>query len=308
MGGEQLWQNVVERSGATESTPISFTALLKAVKTMPFDKAVGSLTNWKSVSKPETMMKQFQGVERTYWKYKSLFLFEPLPAEAVEILVEEAMYYETNYKTDQNRIVFEFQALGGDPGKPDGDGRYPNWSPKNLFAAVPPKETAFPHRGALFCLTLKSDVYMLVSGGLATRILRQMEAIYDKITPFVKGRASYYNYLDPLLPLESYFRNGVELNPGITDADKEYWIDRLREVKGKYNPNDMLGNPLGISGKATIARSETAPVVSSGGSTAFPSNFLASSMFLALFSAFLLLQSTHCRFLRGDARRRTKGE
>mmetsp|Transcript_11745 Transcript_11745/g.21721 ORF Transcript_11745/g.21721 Transcript_11745/m.21721 type:complete len:330 (+) Transcript_11745:1167-2156(+) len=287
LGDKSMWKDAVEMSGATESTPITSTDLLDAVVEMSFSEAV----DWTPKPDPSEMLQSFRGQERTYFKYKSLFLFEPLPAEAIQILVDEAMYFEENYKTKKNKIVFEFQALGGDPGKPDDDDEdYPKWSPKNMFASVSPKDTAFPHRGALHCLTLKSDVFMLVSGGLATRILTQMEGVYDRISPFVKGQASYYNYIDPNLPLETpYFQNGVELNPGITDADKNYWINRLRETKSKYNPLDMLGNPLGI-GMAPNEKSEPTAIKSAGASVF--SNYLASSVFVILLTGYLLLQST----------------
>lgn len=206
-------------------------------------------------------------------------------------------------------VSFEFQALGGDPGKPDEDDDiYPYLSPKNMFASVSPKDTAFPHRGAHHCLILRTDVKMLVSGGLATRLLDNMESIYEKIAPFVKGKASYYNYIDPNLPLETpYFQNGVELNPGITEGDKEYWVGRLREVKRKYNPNDMLSNPLGFGNQkigATII--DTTPVISSATTT----GYLASYMFVAFLAGYLLFQSaqTSSIFLPHDIRWRSKHE
>ena len=120
--------------------------------------------------------------------------------------------------------------------------------------------------------------------GLATRLLTQMERVYDRIAPFVKGKASYYNYVDPNLPLEiPYFQNGVELNPGITDADKNYWIDRLREIKSKYNPLDMLGNPLGI-GMAPTKRNEATVINSAGASVS--SDYLVSSALVVLLTGY----------------------
>lgn len=293
LGDKPMWRKAVKTSGATESTPITSTMLMDSFAQMTFSDAASSMTDWKGTSDPDKLLMPYQGEERTYFKYKSLFLFEPLPEEAIRILLEEAMYFEENYKSTENKVVFEFQALGGDPGKPEEDGGdYPNWSPMNMFASVPPKDTAFPHRGALHCITLKSDAFMLVSGGLATRILNRMEGAYAKIAPFVRGGASYYNYVDPNLPLEvPYFRNGVELNPGINEADKDYWVDRLREVKIKYNPNDMLSNPLGIVGTASIKKSEVTSMVESAGAT-FSSNYLASSVIVVLLMGYLLIQPT----------------
>jgi len=306
LGDKSMWKIAVEMSGVSESTPITSTDLLGSVVEMTFPKAVDSLTDWNPKPDPSEMLESFRGEERTYWKYKSLFLFEPLPAEAIQILVEEAMHFEKNYKSKKNKVVFEFQALGGNPGKPGDDDNYPDWSPKNMFSSVSPKDTAFPHRGALHCLTLKSEAFMLVSGGLATRLLTQMEAVYDRIEPFVRGKASYYNYVDPNLPLETpYFQNGVELNPGV--EDRNYWINRLRETKSKYNPMDMLGNPLGIDMTST-EKSEAAGLDSSG--APIPSNYLASSAFMVLLTGYLFFQTTHASaiFLQHYVRWRSKRE
>lgn len=289
LGDESMWKDAVETSGASEATSITSTDLLDAATEMTFSNAVNSLTDWNPKRAPVNMLQPFQGKDRTYFKYKSLFLFQPLPAEAIHILIDKAMYFEENYSNKKNYIVFEFQALGGDPGKPDeSDEDYPYLSPKNMFASVSPKDTAFPHRGALHCLILKTNINMLVSGGFATRLLMDMEAVYDRIESFVKGKASYYNYVDPNLQLEiPYFQNGVELNPGITDGDKNYWVDRLREVKSKYNPNDMLSNPLGIVTKPPETKIETAVSNSACATT-------ASSVFIVFLSGYLLFHASIC--------------
>jgi len=144
-----------------------------------------------------------------------------------------------------------------------------------------------------------------------------MEAVYDRIAPFVKGQASYYNYIDPNLPIETpYFQNGVELNPGVLDTDKEYWIDRLREVKSRYNPKGMLSNPLGFdiaTSKESVpvgvpVSAPTAIDQSSGASVS--SSYLATSAFVVFLSGYLLLQSTHASsvFLQHDMRWRRKSE
>jgi hypothetical protein len=44
----------------------------------------------------------------------------------------------------------------------------------------------------------------------------------------------------------SYFKNGVELNPGVTEDDKDYWVDRFREIRAKYNPLGMMVNTQGV--------------------------------------------------------------
>lgn len=295
LGNKALWRKVIDMSGATETTPITQSTLGNSVKEMTFSEAMSSTADWKGEMDPATMMLPYRGEERTYFKYKSLFLFEPLPEEAIQILIEEATYFEENYKSTQNKVVFEFQALGGDPGKPagDDDGGYPNWSPQNLFAAVGPKDTAFPHRGALHCLTLKSEAFMLVSGGLATRLLGRMEGTFAKISPFVRGGASYYNYVDPNLPPGvPYFRNGVELNPGVTAEDADYWMDRLRETKGKYNPDDMLSNPLGIGGVPSSRQNGANGSANPSAGTSIYSNGLVPSVIVIVLTGYFLLQST----------------
>ena len=200
--------------------------------------------------------------------------------------------------------------MGGDPGKSDeGNEQYTYLSPQNMFASVSPKYTAFPHRGAHHCLILKIDTKLQATGGSATRMRATVESIFDKILLSVKGRASYYNYIDPNLPLETpYFQNGVELNSGVTNADRDYWIGRLREVKRKYNPNDMLSNPLGFGVKmAGDTIIETAPVSSAAVTT---SSYLASSIFVAFLAGFLLFQSTQASsiFLPHEMKWRNKNE
>ena len=156
---------------------------------------------------------------------------------------------------------------------------------------------------------LSGDAFVgCVFSGLATRLLSQMEGIYDRILPFAKGEASYYNYADPNLPLETpYFSNGVELNPGISISDERYWIERLRRTKSEYNPLDMLGNPLGIVGTAPAKEGDTTASDSSGAHIV--SGHSKSVAFAMLLVGCLLFHSSqHASYTRHNVRWRRKKE
>lgn len=240
LGNTTLWDDAVDRSLATETTPISSIALKKSIHMKDIAEATVDLTGWTPGGSPLDLLRSFYE-KRSYFIYKSYWLFEPLPEEAIKILVEESMVYPIEDDGD-TFVIFEYQSVGGDPGADDldDDGAYPYWSPQNKFASVPPKDTAFPHRGARHCLMFKAQSFDEAS---ANEVVQEMERVYQKIAPFVKGGASYYNHIDPTLPIETpYFKNGVELNPGVTEDDKDYWVDRFREIRAKYNPLGMMVN------------------------------------------------------------------
>jgi len=240
LGDEEMWEDAVDRSLANATTPISSTDLKNSISRQDLAEASVDLTGWTPDGSPLQLLSSFRE-QRTYFIYKSYWLHEPLPEEAIEILINESMEFE-----GKSFIVFEYQALGGDPGADDleDDGSYPEWSPQNRFAAVPPKDTAFAHRGAKHCLMFKVQAEDEINGD---KYLRQMNRVFDKIGSFVKGQSTYYNHVDMTLPPEiPYFRNGVELNPRVTEDDKDYWLDRLREVRAKYNPLGMMVNSGGV--------------------------------------------------------------
>jgi hypothetical protein len=69
-------------------------------------------------------------------------------------------------------------------------------------------------------------------------LLLRLESVYAKVRKYVAGGSVYYNHNDPLLPLETpYFYDGVELNPGVEYSDKDFWINKLADVRSKYNPD-----------------------------------------------------------------------
>lgn len=246
LGTDEMWEEAVLKSGATEDTPIKASQLLNAGETVEFAQALTDLTGWTYDLTPDVLVLPYLE-RRTYFKYKSLWLFEPLPDEALQMLIEDAMLFPGAPETF---VIFEYQALGGDPGynasSPD---EYPVYSPKNLFSTVPPKDTAFPHRGAKHCLMFKSQS---ADATLGNDMLRHMERIFQNIKQLTAGQASYYNHIDSSLPLETpYFRDGVELNPGVSTSDRDYWVSRLAEVRLKYNPNGMLVNELGVGLSST---------------------------------------------------------
>jgi hypothetical protein len=117
LGDESLWEEAVNNSGASPDTPISSDILMNAAEPVPFVDAVTNLTGWTDDAPDSSVLLKPFYETRNYFKFASLFLHEPLPAEAINILINEAMHFEN----DSDIVVFEFQALGGDPGKPNND-------------------------------------------------------------------------------------------------------------------------------------------------------------------------------------------
>jgi hypothetical protein len=78
-------------------------------------------------------------------------------------------------------------------------------------------------------------------------LLLRLESVYAKVRKYVVGGSVYYNHNDPFLPLETpYFYDGVELNPGVEYSDKDFWMNKLADVRSKYNPDGMLVNNYGV--------------------------------------------------------------
>ena len=74
-------------------------------------------------------------------------------------------------------------------------------------------------------------------------VLQKMEYYFFKLSAHIKGHASYYNHMDISIPgIDVYFRNGVETNPSISESDKDYWVNRLANVRREYNDDGMLSN------------------------------------------------------------------
>jgi len=223
-------------AGVNETTPLTLSGFMQHSKIMTdFAQAVTDLTGWTNDKPPSILLDAFLD-KRTYFKYKSFFLFEPVNQMVIEIL-QDLVRYEGD-----DSLVFEFQSLGGGPqtdiNKYDPENIYQ--SPPNNFSSVDPKATAFPHRNARHCLMLKATGSTLEK---AESLLQKMEHSFFKLAPHIKGHASYYNHMDVSVPgIDVYFKNGVETNPSVTESEKDYWIQRLTSVRRKYNGDGMLSN------------------------------------------------------------------
>lgn len=97
--------------------------------------AVISLSGWKSVTSPSSLLGQFFE-ERNYFQFKSFLLFKPLThPTALQMLLDFVSINGTA------GVLFEFQTLGGE---------------NSTFSKVAPEDTAFAHRHARYCMMLKS--------------------------------------------------------------------------------------------------------------------------------------------------------
>jgi hypothetical protein len=171
----------------------------------------------------------------------SFWLLEPLPAEALQILIDEAVEY-----TSGGFVVYEFQTVGGDPqgsGVPDARGHV--WT--NNFSSVDPLSTAFPHRNARHCLMFKAQTTTEEAyPGKETKMRRA----HDKIATYIRGQSPYYNHMDIYLSgVEPYFEGGVDtlweqgwIDPVTSPVNKRYYLERLSRVRASYNLHGTMAN------------------------------------------------------------------
>jgi hypothetical protein len=91
-------------SGASPDTPISSGILMNAAEPVPFVDAVITYLTWWTDDVPDlsVLLKSFYKT-RDYFKFAGLFLHETLPAEAIDILIYDAMHFEN----DSDIVVFE---------------------------------------------------------------------------------------------------------------------------------------------------------------------------------------------------------
>jgi len=229
----------LEAAGVTDSTPLTLSGFLQqSTNETDFAQAITDLTGWTNDDSPSTLLGSFLQ-ERTYFKYKSFFLFEPVNSTVINML-QDLVIYDNN---GDDSVVFEFQSLAGGPGT-DISAYDPSnifQSPPNNFSSVDPKATAFPHRNARHCLMLKATGNQTLEE--ASDLLQKMELAFFELTPYIEGRASYYNHMDVSVPgIDAYFKNGVETNPSVTEGEEDYWVERLAIVRRKYNNDGMLSN------------------------------------------------------------------
>jgi len=232
LGPWDAFMNSLKTAGVNEATPLTLSGFEQNSKIVKnFAQAITDLTGWTNEDNSPNILIQSFLQERSYFKYKSFFLFEPVNAEVIKMLQDLVTYDDKN-----NSLVFEFQSLGGGPGTDiaDYDPRNIYQSPPNNFSSVDPKATAFPHRNARHCLMLKATGNTTME---AEDLLQKMEYSFFKLAKKIKGGASYYNHMDLSVPgIDLYFKNGVE------KSDQDYWVDKLASVRRKYNGDGMLSN------------------------------------------------------------------
>ncbi|MFJ3791373.1 FAD-binding oxidoreductase [Kitasatospora sp. NPDC090091] len=144
--------------------------------------------------------------EPAYWKFLSQFAGEPFPEEAVDVVASFMRDAPTGHSN------FFAQAFGGAVGRSPAGG------------------TAFPHRDALFYSEPgvgwgKRGRGPGVRDPLTPRALAWIAEFGRALRPYVHG--AYVN-----VP-----------NIGMQDWEAAYWgagVDRLREVKAKYDPHDVF--------------------------------------------------------------------
>jgi hypothetical protein len=152
--------------------------------------------------------------EKANWKFNSQFISEPLPTEAIDVIgsfMAKAPTPESNYFTN---------AFGG-----------------ALTSCEPVGGSAFAHRDALF--------YAEPGVGWGTRGGTPADA--DPLTtPCLAWLAEFSRAMEPYV-------NGAYTNVpnvGMTDFERAYWgdnVDRLREIKSKYDPHNVFSFEQSIS-------------------------------------------------------------
>ena len=141
---------------------------------------------------------------------RSQFFNQSLPARAVADLVT---WFGSRRIAGQIREL-EFVPWGG------------------AFARVAPQATAFPHRGARFLLRHTVQVGARASDQARWTARQWVTGSWSTARPYSSGGA-YVNYPDPDLPAwaRAYYGGNLE---------------RLTEVKAKYDPTALFRSPQAI--------------------------------------------------------------
>jgi hypothetical protein len=209
-GNKSEFESALAESGLTNSTPIAADRF--NLKEGTLLDAILNLSGWNTTT-PESLLDLFEW-EHSYYKYKSFFLEEELPLEAIELILN------STYIGDGSSMIFEFQSLGGD---------------NSTFSSVGPTETAFAHRNARHCLMLKSHAATLQNG---TQALGDMVTLWTELLPMVKGQAAYVNHMDT--DIWDYQRAYYGLT-GYSSSENAFSnINRLASVSGQTNPSGSL--------------------------------------------------------------------
>jgi FAD/FMN-containing dehydrogenase len=150
--------------------------------------------------------------EPVNWMFKSQFIYEPYPAEAVDIIVSflsKAPTPQCNYFTN---------AFGG-----------------ALTGSEPAGGSVFAHRNALF----------YAEPGAGWGGARGAEASQRPVTPDSLTAECLTWIADFMAAMEPYV-NGAYTNvpnAGMADYETAYWgagVDRLRSIKAKYDPDNVF--------------------------------------------------------------------
>lgn len=213
---EQLY-NELEEAGMNNETQINLGMFMKhGTRQMPVWEAQLELMGWPNNGEQDALIGDYSD-QNTYYRYKSMFLFEELPRDAIEILLESA-----SWNTDGSSLVWAFQSLGGN-------------ARNSAFSRVDSTATAFTHRNALYALLLKSNAR---EPGVAASLNGRLVKAWTEILPYVKGGAAYVNMLDFDLGKDAFQAYYGEYPS--TPANKEANFDRLKSVVALTNPGLIL--------------------------------------------------------------------
>ena len=194
MGSLADFRAALITSGLTDSTPFTLQDLLASATEVTYTEALINLNGWQDVEQAGSLTDDFID-DRSFFQYLSFWLLEPLPREAMVLLMEEANWCsdpQPNGNCSGTRLVYEFQTVGGPKsgsGVPDAGGHV--WT--NNFSSVEPTSTAFPHRNARHCLMFKAN--SATEEGYGPVAVR-MRKVFEKVALHVRGKSPYYNHMD----------------------------------------------------------------------------------------------------------------
>jgi hypothetical protein len=208
----------LKRAGMTESTPVrlsDFKSQKNAAVEVSATAAQLGLMGWGNDGKADALLDDYSD-QHTYYAYKSYFLYEKLPREAIQLLMNFAAW------SKRGTLVWEFQSLGGK-------------SQDSAVERVPPTKTAFSHRNAQYGLLLKSNSRYAVDG---MSLFGTMAQLWQELLPYVAGRSSYVNMMDYDIwhPQEAYY--GI-YNPNTNNVDMKNAL-RLEKLTRLFNSNGTL--------------------------------------------------------------------
>jgi FAD/FMN-containing dehydrogenase len=150
--------------------------------------------------------------EPVNWMFKSQFIYQPYPAEAVDIIVSflsKAPTPQCNYFTN---------AFGG-----------------ALTGSEPAGGSVFAHRNALFYAEPGAGW-----GGARGAVASERPVTPDSLT--AECLTWIGDFMDALAPYVNGAYTNVP-NAGVADYETAYWgagVDRLRTVKAKYDPDNVF--------------------------------------------------------------------